>query len=145
MSGFGGFGVSLSDIALIADFTSRVRSAFDEDTGARSQYQSLVQSLDSLEAVLIDLKDLSLSSANLPFDGRLAGQAQGSLSLITHFKENIKKYETRLGPNALQSRFKGPFRKIQWAIDAAKDLDNFRRALAPGLDATKLIVSIGNM
>lgn len=145
MSAFGGFGVSLSDIVLIADFTSRVRSAFDEDTGAKAQYQHLVQSLHSLEAVLIDLKGLSLTNADLGFDGRLDGQTTGSLSLITHFKNSIEKYERRLGPNALPGRFKGPFRKIQWAVDAAKDLDDFRRALAPGLDAMKLMGSRANM
>jgi hypothetical protein len=145
MSGFGGFGVSLFDIVLVAHFTSRFRSAFDEVSGVKWRYQSLVESLDSLEAILADLRNPSLSDANAAFNGRLAGQAHGSISLITRFKESMKKYDKDLGSNASPSHFKGPLRKIQWPIDAAKDLDDFRRAIGPGLDATKLIISMENM
>lgn len=145
MSGFGGFGVSLSDIVLIADFTSRIRSAFDEVHGAQSQYKSLLESLESLEAILAGMKSLTLSDENAVFNGRLAGQTQASIGLITKFKESMKKYEKILGPNASPSRFKAPIRKIQWAINAAKDLDEFRRAIAPRLDAVKIIISMENM
>jgi hypothetical protein len=94
MAGFGGFGISLSDIVLVANFTSRVRSAFDEDKGVKSRYQSLVQSLDSLQAILEKLRNLTLSDPNFAVGGKLAGQVQGSLSLISSFQDGVEKYES---------------------------------------------------
>jgi hypothetical protein len=91
LAGFGGFAILLSDIVLVANFTSRVRSVFDEDKGAKSPYQSLYQSLDSLQAILEELRNLAVSDPNFAVGGKVAGQAQGSLSFISSFQDNIKK------------------------------------------------------
>jgi hypothetical protein len=133
-------GLSTSDVFLVASFTGRIISALREG-GAKTQYQEVVRSLESLRRTLQEIQDLSSSTDDVRLRLHFAAQTDHSISLISSFAQKIAKYEKFLGQKASKSLWRGTFRKTYWALSAARDLDDFRKTLAPQLDAIKLIIS----
>jgi hypothetical protein len=134
-------GLSASDVFLITKLTARIISALREERGAKSQYQEAVRSLESLRHTLLEIQELSSSTERSRLNDLLKTQIGSSIDLISGFTEKIAKYEKHLGAKPVGGHLRGSFRKAQWAIRAARDLDDFRKLVTPQLEVIKLILS----
>jgi hypothetical protein len=135
------FGGSPSDILAAIKFTARIASALKKDGGSQTKYQNARRSLESLQATLEDLQHLAQS---IPNGDRLQSQVDHARSFISSFEDKIGKYEKKLGSAAHEGPNHGTLRKVDFALRAAKDLQDFRNELMPELEPIKFSLQILN-
>lgn len=55
-------------------------------------------------------------------------------AVINNFRETVARYEKLMGGRSSRGKLAAVPRKMQWAFDAADDLDDFRKMLQSQLD-----------
>lgn len=135
------FGGSPSDIFAAVKFTTKIVSALKKDGGSQSKYQDAVQSLESLQSslqtILEDFQQLAQSQPLTANGDNLRSQISRAQTFVSEFEKKIEKYEEKLGAGARTGALHGTFRKIDFALRAEKDLQEFRKDLEFQLHAIK--------
>lgn len=135
-----GFGWSVGDVILLTKTTQRVIRALKSNEGSSSQYQRAVKSLELLQATLNEIR-IVLSTSEQDFRNAVQAQAQldASTSSIADFHDRIlEKYNNALGLQATDKALPKLWKKLTWAFDAAKDLNEFRTHLSLQLQVVEL-------
>ena len=120
-----GFGWSLSDVKLLAQFAGKVHHSLKEEGGSSSEYQQATTTLLSLQSTLEQIRH-GLKSADPSFRNAVQGQLDGPTSSIADFNASLQKnYGDKLNTTAAVGRHHGTWRKVKWALSAADDLKEF--------------------
>jgi hypothetical protein len=135
------FGASPSDLFAAVKFTAKIVSAVKKDGGSQFKYQGAVQSLESLQSslqtILEDFQQLAQSQPLTANGDNLRSQISRAQTFVSEFEKKIEKYEEKLGAGARTGALHGTFRKVDFALRAEKDLQEFRKDLEFQLQAIK--------
>lgn len=138
------FGFSSGDIVMLGKFLLQVRGALKEDDGSRVQYLRATKQCNDFDTVLASIRRLDLSNATESFKEQLAQCAFDTQGVINDFRQTVARYEKSMGESSSRGKFASAPRKIQWAFDAADDLDDFRKRLQSQLDRIQITLQ-GNV
>jgi hypothetical protein len=135
------FGLSPSDIILFLKFTSTVVGALREHGGARREFQDAIQSCEALQKILKELGEIRFASSDLVIPDDYQNYTSHFSNAISLFKTQLDSYSSTLGQTPHKWR---PLRhsrhKVQWALKAAKDLEQFRKSIAPHVENLELLL-----
>ena len=135
-----GFGWSLSDVTLLAQFANKIHHALKEENGSSSEYQQATTTFLSLQSTLEEIRH-GLRSADPSFRNAIQGQLDGPTSSISDFNANLrKKYGDKLNTTATAGGHHSTWQKVKWALSAADDLKEFWISLSRQLEIVKLLM-----
>ena len=136
----GGFGWSLSDVRMLAQYVSRIHHALKDEGGSASEYQQATTTLLSLRTILEQIS-CGLQDEDPSFRNAVQAQLDGPIGSIAEFNSKLQeKYGTKLGIDAPAGRRHGTWRKTKWAFTAAKDLKEFWITLSRQLASVGLLI-----
>lgn len=138
------FGFSPGDVVMLGNFLLKVRGALKEDDGSRVQYLRATKKCEDFDAVLASIRRLDLSNATESFKEQLAKCAFDTQGVINDFRKTVTRYEKSMGESSSRGKVASAPRKIQWAFDAADDLDDFGKRLQSQLDRIQITLQ-GNL
>jgi hypothetical protein len=140
------FGFSPSDIVLFLKFTSVVLGALKESGGARREYQDAIQSCEALQKILKELGELRSASNDLIITSDYQDYTSHFSEVISLFKTHLDSYSSSLGqaPHGWRP-FRHGHKKVQWALSAAADLEQFRKRITPHVENLGLLLLKRNL
>jgi len=136
-----GFGFSPSDIVEFGKFAYKVADALKEDGGSKSEFQEAIGWCEDFREVLKEIQNLELSNVSTSFADQLKEHSQRSVEFVARFRTKIAKYEKAMGENSAKGAHHGTARKIQWALEAANDLDKFCQSLHMSIKALEMFMA----
>ena len=136
------FGFGPGDIVALITFSKKVYDALEEEEGSRVQYRRAVNQCDAFTTVINQVKRVDLSRFPNDFRQELEEIYTNAAEHITLFRKNtIGKYEKSLGKGTKRGLFASAPRKVQWAFDAAEELEGLRQSLGSWLSAIQLCIT----
>ncbi len=135
-----GFGWSLSDVRLLAQYAGKIHRALKEENGSASEYQQATATLLSLQTVLEQIQ-FGLKATDPSFRNALKAQLVDPTNSIASFNTKLQeKYGDKLNSHAPSAPHHGTWPKVRWAFSAADDLKRFWMELSRHLEILKLLI-----
>jgi hypothetical protein len=135
-----GFGWSLSDVLLLAQYAGRIHQALKDEGGSASEYQQATKTLLSLQCTLEQIQH-GLENEDPSFHKAIQGQLEGPTNTIAGFNAKLRdKYGDRLGVSTSPSRSHGTWQKARWAFSAVEEVRQFWMGLSKQLEIVKLLI-----
>ena len=135
-----GFGWSLSDVRLLAQYAGKIHRALKEESGSASEYQQATTTLLSLQTVLEQIQ-FGLKATDPSFRNALKAQLVDPTNSIASFNTKLQeKYGDKLNSHAPSAPHRGTWPKVRWAFSAADDLKRFWMELSRHLEIIKLLI-----
>ena len=121
---------SFGDIVTVINIVQSIYKALSDSIGASYDYQCLITELLSFEQAL-NLVDLAITVAPPTGSNALAIEAEITtcLELLKTFHDRIKSYQA-LGGGKRASWYKIPWRKINWSLFKAGEVESFRKRIS---------------
>ena len=122
---------SFGDIVTAASLVHSICKALSDTMGASYDYQCLITELRYFEQAL-KVVDFAISAA--PPTGsdalNIAAEIATCLNLLNTFYDRIRPYQKGLGDREHAPWIKKTYRKINWTLFKANEVDNFRRKIS---------------
>ena len=136
------FGFGPGDIIALITFSKKVYDALESGEGSQAEYRQAVKQCDAFTTVINQVKRVDLSRFPTDFRQELEEIYTNAAEHITLFRKNtIDKYEKSLGKGTKRGLFASAPRKVQWAFDAAEELEGLRQSLSSWLSAIQLCIT----
>ncbi|KAH8691163.1 hypothetical protein BGW36DRAFT_438671 [Talaromyces proteolyticus] len=88
-----------------------------------------------------DVQHLDLSDVSESFRSQIKEYSTHSWEFVNYFKRAIDKYEKSMGKSSQRRFLTSAPRKVQWAFNAADDLEKFRQSLSAQLNLVHITIS----
>lgn len=135
------FGFGPGDIVAFITFSKKVYDASEETEGSQAQYRRAIKQCDAFATVINQVKRVDLSHFPDDFRQELEEIYANAAEHITLFRKNtIDKYKKSLGTGTKRGLFTNAPRKVQWADDAAEDMEELRQSLSSWLSAIQMCI-----
>ncbi|KAF8853763.1 hypothetical protein BDZ45DRAFT_598034 [Acephala macrosclerotiorum] len=135
-----GFGFSVGDFIAAIELVGTVVDALRTSGQAGSDYRELVGQLLSLEAALIQVKDIEFEESQYAEVIALRQAAAQCRRTIDAFWEDAKKYQPALIGTNSSSKIKDRWMKIKWAVCKKDDLAKFKADLVGHTESIQLLL-----
>ncbi|KAL9093801.1 MAG: hypothetical protein Q9159_000103 [Coniocarpon cinnabarinum] len=137
------FGFSVGDLATAVRLLNSIRKALRATDGAQNHFQHTIQRIENLVDILKCLQSLSGISSDLDPDRSIWKQASTCQQHLQDFVDSQEKFWKRLGPTTSPKwGLKTSWRKIEWSLSAAKDVEKLWQDVRQDMDTIQLAVSL---
>ena len=137
------FGFSVGDFVAVIQLINKISKAVRDAGGAVEDYQDTVSELESLKEIF---KRLDSSHASPSWGENLSlpikAHTESVLESLTRFSHVISKFDSNLGKTAPKGWTQGSWKKVQWSIQYAKEVEKLRASVGTCLSALNLLVDL---
>ena len=140
-----GFGWSISDIVLAAEFISKVVEALKEPGGAADDYRQAVEFLSSLEQTLHNIASAGSVLPQNAATQEILLQTKRIIDLLKPLYNNLKKSEDSLGVSASKSKKDTAKRlksKLKWTFRQSNKVKQLQDAISVPLATINTSVGV---
>ncbi|KAL9048639.1 MAG: hypothetical protein Q9162_007617 [Coniocarpon cinnabarinum] len=137
------FGFSVGDFIAAIKLLNSIHKALSKTNGASQDYQDTIGRIESLVEILKLLQSLFSVSPDLDPEHTIWKLASTCQQHLQEFVDKQNKFWKRLGPSS-QGRWglRTGWRKVEWDISAAKDVENLWKSVRQDVDTIQLAVSL---
>lgn len=145
-----GFGYSVGDFIATIELIAKVIAAFQDGTGASSEYQQVLQELETLLHLLQHISTIQSTERNFACVNAIKGVALNLQAPLRKFLDNICKRYGALGGQKKGSRGVGAGlgvigRKAQWAVVMEKDIGKLRVVIGTNMSSILLLLNMNHL
>ena len=137
------FGFGVGDFIAVIELITKVGKALRDSGGAASEYQDVVQELESLRGILTHLGQVRIASSTRvkPADSlkKLALNCQQPLE---GFLARIATFKASLDAKTDRKFFQSAPRKIQWGIFMGSEIPKLRAVIAAKVLQLQLLLQL---
>ncbi|KAF2093426.1 hypothetical protein NA57DRAFT_48297 [Rhizodiscina lignyota] len=120
------FGFSVGDFVDGIELVRQLINALKRGSGSSKEYQDLIHELFHLERSLLEVKHLQVCDSLRPQKIAIEQAAAQCQDTVSHFLDQISKYQPSLRATGSGSRWRDQLRKIQWTLYRKEDVQHFR-------------------
>lgn len=135
------FGFSVGDFIAVINLITKVSKALKDSDGAASEYQDVVQELESLQAILTHLGGLDIEEgAEKPPAVRLNILVSACQRPLKDFLDHIARFKASLNASTHRSFLQTIPRKAQWGTFMAGEIPKLRALVAAKILQFQLVL-----
>ncbi len=138
------FGFSAGDIAMAVKVIAKVSNALKEAGGSASEYQEVLQYLQSLLLILQHLENLEIQHINPALLNAIRAQCTASERPVLEFITSIQDFDDALGAQSLKTPIRGSHKKVEWGLFMTKKIEKLRSKIGANLDMIHLLLESCN-
>lgn len=139
------FGFSVGDFLAAIELVHDLATALSDGHGSSLKFQGLVQELYSLERVMVEIKNLEVSTELESRLWMVQQAASHCQTAIGNFLQKSDVYMRCLRQGGSANWWKDAFYKIKWAVYKADDVDELRACLRGHAAAMGLMLQLLQM
>lgn len=146
-----GFGYSVGDFIATIELIAKVIAAFQDGTGASSEYRQVLQELETVLNLLQHISTIQSTERNFACVNAIKGVALNLQAPLRKFLDNIcKRYGALSGGQEKWSGNMGAGlavigRKAQWAIVMEKDIVKLRIVIGTNMSSILLLLNMNHL
>ena len=140
------FGFSIGDFIAVVELITKVRKALKNSGGAASEYQDVVQELESLQSILTNLGTLHFKErAGTSPALRLTNLISTCQRPLKDFLEHIARYQASLDVSTHRNLLHTVPRKAQWGVFMGEEIPKLRSVVAAKILQLQLVLQSYSM
>ena len=134
------FGFSVGDFLAVGKLIVDITTCLKDVSGSKSEYRDVVLELECLQKALLHLDRLKPRGESLNVDS-IKYAALSCRRPLEEFLAKLRRYESSLGPRAIESSWKAPVDKIRFMVSQKDEIRKMQSYLSVHVGTLNMLLA----